>query len=44
MSVLFLLVQRTDFFQDIAVPGAIAAVILLIIANSILNKMGWTLW
>jgi len=42
-SMLFLAV-RGDFFMDIVVPGAIGAVILVMIGNSLLNHFGWTLW
>jgi len=44
MISLFLLAVRTDFFGDIALPAIVGAVVLLWIGNSILNKLGWTLW
>jgi hypothetical protein len=41
---LVFLAVREGFFMDIVVTGAIIAVIFVLIGNSILNKLGWTLW
>jgi hypothetical protein len=33
-----------DFFADIIIPGLAGAFVFALILNSILNKMGYSLW
>jgi len=41
---LFVLAAREGFAQDLLLPAGALIFVLLLIANSLLNKWGWTLW
>ena len=41
---IFLAARTGDFGQDIIIPAIIAGIVLTMIANSLLNHFGWTLW
>lgn len=44
-DLLFLVVPfKENFLMDVVFPGVALVFVLVLIANSILNKLGYTLW
>ena len=44
MMELMLLAVRGNFFMDIVIPGAIGAIVMLMILNALLKNFGYYLW
>lgn len=41
---MFLLASRQGFFEDLILPGVALIFVLALIANSLLQKWGYSLW